>query len=146
MARVGQQGMIDFYNRVKNDKEINLLDCIILGFGLEQITLLCLDDPELTNLLLSKTSELYSFKNLMKQMMVQKSLFVPVKAISVRKSVEVLQKQIKQNKVNLNMSRLTMKGNIIEAVIADFCKGRFCNAATGLILLFSYLTDLAVNR
>ncbi|CAB4129778.1 hypothetical protein UFOVP116_112 [uncultured Caudovirales phage] len=146
IARVGEQGMLGFYERIKTDKDINIVDCAVFMFCLERFTLCCLEDHTLTDALLEETAEIYSVKNLLVNMFRHKSLFVPVKAISVRKSVEVLQRQIKEKHADLNMCRITMKGNIIEAVIADFVKGRFTNASAGLILLFAYLPFFGKNK
>ena len=139
ISRVGKQGMWSYVERIQQDPDINLVDCIVYAYCLEQFTLLCISDHTLTDSLMQETAEIYSFKNLMRNMVKQRSLFVPIKAISVRKSMEILQRQIATKHVSLRDCRISMKGNIIEAVVEDAANGRFANALAGLVLLVSYL-------
>jgi hypothetical protein len=66
-------------------------------------------------------------------------LFVPVKAISIRKPLEIMQAQLVCKITNISKSRFLMKLNILEAVMADTAQGNFANALAGLVLIATYL-------
>ncbi len=143
IARVGKQGMLDVYDRVKTDKDLNVINCVVFMFCLERFTVCCLEDNTLTDSILKQTSELYSFKNLMKNMIKQKSWFVPLKAISIRKPLEIMHKQIETKSTNITLSRFLMKLNLLEAILADSAKGNFSNALAGIALIFTYLPSFS---
>lgn len=137
--RAGPQTMLDFYDRVKSDKDLDIVKCVVFMFCLERFTVCCLQDYTLTDTVLKETAGIYSIKNLINNMIKQKSLFVPVKAISIRKPLEIMQAQLACKITNISKSRFLMKLNILEAVMADTAQGNFANALAGLVLIATYL-------
>ena len=66
--RAGPQTMLDFYDRVKTDKDLDIVKCVVFMFCLERFTVCCLQDYTLADTVLKETTGIYSIKNLINNM------------------------------------------------------------------------------